>query len=190
MTDIFTLWQRAETAKWVDVTAGFLAARHPRDSVEHAEVMARAREVHGALERGEPCAADSDAALWLRIRAAELADAPHAPGIPRPAEQDAQVRDYLKDLLARERAAGRPSWEEQDALFGAHITLSVVSRRLCANPAATASEREDVHYLVARGRMALDLGHAPAAQREADRLRRLEERILDRAPAAAGSGAG
>ncbi|MEU7552591.1 hypothetical protein AB0B01_09555 [Streptomyces sp. NPDC044571] len=61
------------------MTAAFLAARHPRDSAEAAEVWAKARAVHEALERGEPGAADGGAALWLRIRAAIVARGRMAP---------------------------------------------------------------------------------------------------------------
>ncbi|WP_030857172.1 hypothetical protein [Streptomyces sp. NRRL F-2747] len=168
---MFALWRQAETAKWVDVVSGFLASRHPRGSAERAEVEGKARAVREEVDAGDPYAASGAAATWLAIALHAFEDDPHRPGPLRPAEEDAQVRDYLKDVLRHRLSRG-----QRDRLDRHALSLRVVPRRLCENPAVDARTREDVRYLVARGLMALDLGHVDAAEREVGRLEAIEER--------------
>ncbi|MFE2550583.1 hypothetical protein ACFXGI_18845 [Streptomyces sp. NPDC059355] len=131
----------------------------------------KARAVREAVDADDPHAASGDAAIWLAVALHAFEGDPHRPGPLRPAEEDAQVRDYLKDVLRPRLSCG-----QRDRLDRHTLTLRVLPRRLCENPAVDARAREDIRYLAARGRMALDLGHVDAAEREVGRLEAIEER--------------
>ncbi|MER7464859.1 hypothetical protein [Streptomyces sp. NPDC097981] len=173
MTDMFGIWQCAELAKRIDVLAGFLGSRYAAGPALRTEAAAAAEEARAALARADPSRA-REGLHELEGLAADWRDHPHFPAEPRPAEADEQVRDYVKDHLR-----GVLSPDELDRLDRPYISLVVTYRRLCGRPDLDRSTREDVHYLYARGRMALDLGHARAAAREAGRMRAIEARLED-----------
>ncbi|MBT2403895.1 MULTISPECIES: hypothetical protein [unclassified Streptomyces] len=173
MTDMFEIWQRAELAKRVDVLESFLGSRYAGDPALSREVASDAAAARTALAAADPWRAQ-DCLDALERRAADWRGHPHFPAVPRPADADGQVRDYVKDRLR-----GVLSPVELDRLDFPHVSLSVLHRRLCGHPELDPQTREDIHYVHARGRMALDLGHADAAAREVERLRAIEARLTD-----------
>lgn len=170
---MFGIWQRAELAKRIDVLAGFLGSRRAGDPELRTEATAAAEEAHAALAAGDLRRA-REGLHELEGLAVDWRDHPHFPAEPRPAEADEQVRDYVKDRLR-----GVVSRDELDRLDRPYLSLVVTRRRLCARPDLDRRTREDVQYVYARGRMALDLGHPEAAAREARRLEAIEARLAD-----------
>ncbi|MEV7519790.1 hypothetical protein [Streptomyces sp. NPDC091371] len=176
MADFHDIWRRAEAVQLIDALAGFLVSRYPDSPGVRREIDGIADAGRAAAAAGRPGEAARQYSL-LHERAQEWAGHPHHVWEPRPAEADALVRDYVKDLLR-----GRLSRDELDRLSRIRGSVSVISRQLLARADVDAPAREDVRYLVARAETALDLGHVPAARRELDRLRGIEERYRDPEP--------
>ncbi|MBX7547748.1 hypothetical protein K1Y78_06850 [Streptomyces sp. tea 10] len=169
MPDAYQVMLDAELSKAFDVWSGYLDA----DTGEDPQVRARLRST---LERARAAAAEGDlvsarAAVTDLYDEAREARLPWAPALPRPWEADEQARDYAKDEL---REALPPP--VRDALGIIAISLSVTARRLQSLPGLDCGTRQDILYITARARMALDLAHPRAARRELERLKVIARR--------------
>ncbi|MEV0409765.1 hypothetical protein AB0I68_02870 [Streptomyces sp. NPDC050448] len=174
MTDMYDIWRRAEAAWEVDALAGHLAARHsdPQVRRELAEAAAAGR---AAVAAGDLGAARRQRS-FLRGRAEPGAGEPPCPWEPRPAERDALVWDYAKDLLRAELPPGELNLHD---VGWVRFRLEGISRRFGARLEAGTGAREDLHYLAGRAAMALELGDLAAAEREMARIRELEQAYAD-----------
>ncbi|WP_351222520.1 hypothetical protein [Streptomyces sp. NPDC002133] len=172
---MYDVWRRAELSKRLDVWSSYLGSRVDEGATgrrELEEVLAAARTAQAA--------GDLDSAEDLSRRLIDDAGEyglPHAPSAPRPEEADAQVRDYVKDLLPEAL-----SLAERDGLDRVSLFLRCESRRLRGRCDIDPLTRQDIDYVYARAWMALDLGQVEAANRELVRLRDIAASFPERSP--------
>lgn len=169
MPDVYQVTLDAELSKAFDVWSGYLDA----DTGEDPEARARLRSM---LEQARAAAAEGDlvsarAAVTDMYDDARETRLPWAPEPPRPCEADEQVRDYAKDELVKVLPL-----RARDALEIVALSLSVRGSRLQCLPGLDRATRQDIHYIIGRAKMALDLAHPTAVRRELERLAAIERR--------------
>lgn len=171
--DMEHAWKIAGLRQQIGTLSAFVAAC--TDDSERKRNATRLAQQAFASDPAD-LAAVQEIAWTLAEWAEDLHDHSCHPVEPRPDEADRQVRDHVKDVLHSHLPGDTRDW-----ISGTKLFLDVAFRALSRLPTLDPRTREDAFYIYGRGTMALDFGHRGAAERELERLRKIQRTYVKKA---------